>query len=85
MIFHLHIPLDSEMRDANLVGTAVTLSGISTGDYFIVRNSNLGAASTSINALGTDNSTVVGIGSEFLDNVYVVNSVELGNSSYFWS
>ena len=29
-------PLDSEMRDANLVGTAVTLSGISTGDYFIV-------------------------------------------------
>ena len=77
MIFHLHIPLDSEMRDANLVGTAVTLSGISTGDYFIVRNSNLGAASTSISALGTDNATVVGIGSEFLDNVYVVNKMEL--------
>tara|TARA_Y100000592_G_scaffold67453_1_gene104793 strand:- start:1473 stop:14264 length:12792 start_codon:yes stop_codon:yes gene_type:complete len=77
MMFHLHIPLDSEMRDANLVGTAVTLSGISTGDYFIVRNSNLGAASTSISALGTDNATVVGIGSEFLDNVYVVNKMEL--------
>ena len=76
-MFHLHIPLDSEMRDANLVGTAVTLSGISTGDYFIVRNSNLGAASTSISALGTDNATVVGIGSEFLDNVYVVNKMEL--------
>ena len=77
MMFHLHIPLDSEMRDSNLVGTAVTLSGISTGDYFIVRNSNLGAASTSINAFGTDNTTIVGVGSEFLDNVYVVNKVEL--------
>ena len=77
MMFHLHIPLDSEMRDTNLVGTAVTLSGISTGDYFVVRNSNLGAASTSISALGTDDATVVGIGSEFLDNVYVVNKMEL--------
>ena len=62
MMFHLYIPSDSVMRDANLVGTAVTLSGISTGDYFIVRNSSLGAASTSINALGTDNSTIVGVG-----------------------
>ena len=78
MMFHLYIPSDSVMRDANLVGTAVTLSGISTGDYFIVRNSSLGAASTSINALGTDNSTIVGVGAEFLDNVYVVNKVELG-------
>ena len=77
MMFHLHIPLDSEMRDTNLVGTAVTLSGISTGDYFIIRNSNIGAASTSISALATDDATVVGIGSEFLDNVYVVNKMEL--------
>ena len=77
LMFHLHIPLDSDMRNTNLVGSAVTLSGISTGDYFIVRNSSLGTASTSINALGTDNSTVVGVGSEFLDNVYVVNKMEL--------
>ena len=77
MMFHLHIPFDSVMRDASLVGSAVTLSALSTGDYFIVRNSNSGAASTSINAFGTDNSTVVGVGSEFLDNVYVVNNVEV--------
>ena len=75
LMFHLHIPLNSDMRNADLVGTAITMSGISTGDYFIVRNSNLGTASTSINALGTNNTTVVGIGSEHLDNVYVVNSV----------
>ncbi len=77
MIFHLHIPFTSEMRNTDLVGTAVTLSGISTGDYFIVRNSNLGVATTSITSLGTDNSTIIGIGSEFIDNVYVVNSSEL--------
>jgi hypothetical protein len=77
MMFHLHIPLTSEMRNTDLVGTAVTLSGISTGDYFIVRNSNLGAATTSVTSLGTDNSTIIGIGSEFIDNVYVVNSSEL--------
>ena len=75
MVFHLHIPYDSEMRNSDLVGTAVTLSSISAGDYFIVRNSNLGSATTSISALGTDNTTVVGVGSEFIDNVYVVNSV----------
>jgi len=75
MVFHLHIPFDSDMRNTDLVGTAVTISGISTGDYFIVRNSNLGTASTSITAFGTDNSTVVGIGSEFIDNVYVANTV----------
>ena len=77
MMFHLHIPFTSEMRNTDLVGTAVTLSGISTGDYFIVRNSNLGAATTSVTSLDTDNSTIVGIGSEFIDNVYVVNSSEL--------
>ncbi len=77
MMFHLHIPFSSDMRNTNLVGTAVTLSGISAGDYFIVRNSNLGTASTSITSLGTDNSTVIGIGSKFIDNVYVVNSSEL--------
>ena len=73
--FHLHIPLDSVMRNTDLVGTAVTISGLAIGDFFTVRNSNLGTASTSINALGTNNTTVTGIGSEYLDNVYVVNSV----------
>ena len=49
MMFHLHIPFTSEMRNTDLVGTAVTLSGISTGDYFIVRNSNLGISNYKCN------------------------------------
>ena len=77
MMFHLHIPFTSEMRNTDLVGTAVTLSEISTGDYFIVRNSNLGAATTSVTSFDTNNSTIIGIGSEFIDNVYVANSVGL--------
>ena len=78
VIFDLHIPYDSAMRDTTLVGTAVTLSGMSTGDYFIVRNSNVGSATTS---LGTDNSTVVGVGNSFADSVYVVKSTELHTRS----
>ena len=76
----LHIPYDSAMRDTTLVGTAVTLSGMSTGDYFIVRNSNVGSATTST-SLGTDNSTVVGVGNSFIDSVYVVKSTELHTRS----
>ena len=78
VIFDLHIPYDSAMRDTTLVGSAVTLSGMSTGDYFIVRNSNVGSATTS---LGTDNSTVVGVGNSFADSVYVVKSTELHTRS----
>ena len=77
MIFDFHIPYDSVLRDPNIVGTALTLSSISVNDYFIVKNSSIGTASTSITSLYSDNSTVIGIGTEFSDNVYAVDSVEL--------
>ena len=41
----------------------------------------MGSATTSITALGTNNTTVVGVGSEFIDNVYVVNSVGIVTQS----
>jgi hypothetical protein len=77
MIFDFHIPYDSVLRDPKIVGTAITLSSISVNDYFIVKNSSIGTASTSITSLYSDNSTVIGIGTEFSDNVYAVDSVEL--------
>ena len=81
MIFDLHIPYDSVMRQTNIVGTAVTLSTLGVNDYFTVRNSNIGVADTSITSLYSDNSTVIGIGTEFCDNVYAVDSVELVSRS----
>ena len=77
MIFELHIPYDSVLRNTDIVGAAITLSSLGVNDYFIVRNSNVGLATTSITSLDSDNSTVIGIGTEFCDNVYAVNSVEL--------
>jgi len=77
IVFDLYIPQDSFLRDANLVGTAVTVSGISTGDYFIVRQSNVGNGVTSLYGDGT----VLGIGTEFLDNVYEVAAVSIAQTN----
>ena len=55
-------------RDATRVGTAVTISTITTGDIFYVHNSNTGIGLTSYGT-GTGIGTV-GIGSTFIDNIY---------------
>ena len=73
LIFDIHIPYDSYMRDTNIVGTAVTLSGIGTGDYFIIKNSYVGFADTTLNSLNIAGE-VIGIGTLFVDNVYQVDT-----------
>jgi len=65
--------LDSFLRDNTLVDPAITVSGISTGDFFVVYNSNIGSASTSIDSFNSSNE-IIGIGTQFLDNVYQVSS-----------
>ena len=79
LVFDIHIPASSDMRDANITGTAVTISGISTGDYFVVNDSNVGSASTSIRSLAADGATI-GIGTDFVNNVYEVNTFEIVQS-----
>ena len=73
LIFDIHIPYDSFLRDSNIAGTALTISSISKNDYFVVKNSNVGSSSTSILSLDALNSTV-GLGTVFADNVYEVDS-----------
>ena len=65
------------MRDATVTGTAVTISGIQTGYYFTVSNSNIGNGVTSI----YQNRSVLGIGTTFLDNVYEVAAVSVAQTS----
>jgi hypothetical protein len=74
IIFDFHIPTGSYLRDASVVGTALTLSGIGTGDYFLVYDSNVGFATTSITSRDTSNN-IIGIGTNFVDNVYQVESI----------
>jgi hypothetical protein len=67
----LFIPLQSFLRNSSITGTAVTVSSLSVGDYFVVYNSNVGVASTSSNSLDISNN-LIGIGTMFIDNVYQV-------------
>ena len=64
------------MRDSSIVGTAITVSGIQTNYYFTVYDSNIGNGVTS---LYQDGSTL-GIGTQFLDNVYEVASVSIAQT-----
>ena len=75
-VFDLHIPYDSTLRNTSLIGVAVTLSALQANDYFIVSNSNVGEATTSITSLDPSDSSIAGVGKSFIDNVYVVQSVE---------
>ena len=75
LVFDIHIPYDSFLRDSSIAGTAVTISSISANDYFIIRNSNVGLGSTSVTSFDSAGNTV-GVGTSFADNVYQVSSAE---------
>jgi len=70
MDFDLFVPPDSYLRNIDVsVGIATTgLSSIETGDYFVVRDTNIGNGVISKDSLGS----VVSIGNSFIDNVYIV-------------
>jgi len=70
--FDFFIPKDSVLRNINEVGSAVTMSGIQTGYYFVISQSNIGRGITSLN----NDSTILGIGSTYVDNVYQAYKVE---------
>ena len=72
--FDLFIPQDSVLRDGSVVGSAITVSGISSGYYFTTFETNVGNGLTAYeNAVGT---SPVGIGTSFLDNIYKVHSAK---------
>ena len=74
-IFDFYIPENSFLRNSTLVGSAITISSINTGDYFIVYESTAGVASTSIYSRSLEYD-FVGYGTQFIDNVYQVDSAE---------
>tara|TARA_R110000868_G_scaffold43748_3_gene146839 strand:- start:34883 stop:38140 length:3258 start_codon:yes stop_codon:yes gene_type:complete len=77
VVLDIYIPQNSFLRDPVTVGTAITVSGIQTGYYFVVYNSNVGNGVTSLNA----NGSIVGVGSTFLDNIYQVSAVSIGQTA----
>jgi hypothetical protein len=77
VVLDIYIPQNSFLRDTITVGAAITVSGIQTGYYFVVHNSNVGNGVTSLNSSGS----IVGVGSTFLDNIYQVSSVSIGQTA----
>ena len=73
MIFDLYIPTYSDLRKTKLVGTAVTVSSLDVGDYFMVSASNAGSATTSITSRSIANEAI-GVGTQFIDNIYQVSA-----------
>ena len=69
LILDLFIPNNSALKDTELVGTAVTVSTLAVGDFFVVRNSNVGLGVTSLKPGGV---VAVGVGTTCIDNVYEV-------------
>jgi len=69
LVFDLFIPNNSALKDTELVGTAVTVSTLAVGDFFVVRNSNVGLGVTSLKPGGA---VAVGVGTTCIDNVYEV-------------
>ncbi len=58
------------------------VSGITTGDYFVIRNSLVGNISGGTTSLNTGVNDVVSIGNSFIDNVYYANHwVSAGSST----
>jgi hypothetical protein len=75
IVFQLYIPQESPLRIDSYVNGGV--SGIKTGYYFSVNNSNLSNGIISLN----NNETVVGVGTTFLNNVYRAYSVSIAQTS----
>lgn len=72
LVLDFYIQKDSVFRDSTQVGSALTITGIQTGYYFVIYESNIGNITVSRN----DDNTILGIGSTYVDNVYQVQSVQ---------
>jgi hypothetical protein len=76
LVIDLYIPENSYLRNStiNNVGSAITgPSGITTGYYIYINNTNIGNSMISLN----NSNEIIGIGTTFFDNVYQVNRSEI--------
>ena len=84
-VFQLFIPLDSPLRDNDITNPGLgnsALSGIQTGDYFVVRNSSVGIGSTTFATARQDGSEI-GFTTHFINSTgvstvgdYVGNNID---------
>lgn len=75
-VFDLYMPPNQIFKNTDIVSSSgiTTVTDLAVGDFFIVKNSNVGIATTSIELYSTG-FTRSGISTEFVDGVYYVDSV----------
>ncbi len=73
IVFDLLIPNNSPLRDSRFTLPTITTSQIKENYYFKVFNSNIGSPVESLDS----NGNVIGVGTNFLDNIYQVASVSI--------
>jgi len=77
IVFDLVIEATSTLRNNTNITPQTTISGLSTGDFFIVYDSNVGSGVTSLD----EDLNVIGIGTTCLDNIYRVAAVSTASTS----
>ena len=75
-IFDFFIPTDSFLRDDDYNSPTITVSGISTGDFFTIFDSDATHSKGTIVSLQNDDTTRIGVSTQFLDNIYQVASTQ---------
>ena len=75
--FDLAIEATSPLRANSSITADTGISGIATGDYFIVYDSNVGSGVTALDESGN----IIGVGNSFLDNIYRVADVSIASTS----
>ena len=72
LVFDFFIPTDSWIRNSQLVSDSTTTSGIQTGDFFTIFNSNTQHSKGTIVSKEIDDSTRIGVSTQFINNIYQV-------------
>ena len=82
-VFDLYMPPNPIFKNEDIVSPlgVTDVTDLSVGDFFIVKDSNVGIATTSIESYSTG-SNVIGISTEFIDGVYYVDSVSTVSIDY---
>jgi len=73
ILFDLLIPIDSPLKDSRYTSPTILTTGIKENYYLKVSNTNIGNPVTSLDS----NGNIIGIGTQYLDNVYQVASATL--------
>ena len=85
IILDLHIPFNSELRNPVLVGSAITLTSLTAGDYFLVQNSiNRLEGNEKFETFAANDFNFVnqvGVATDNIDTIYQVESTELVETS----